>query len=365
MSKKILIIELHTEERAVGTIISALKKSDWKIEVLGKQGFFKKLNALVNKSEYGGLIYEDIAEFKNVDFESYNLILIMNPKIWSDEMVNTFLKVTKSKKFGIGVFEDNLYFSEPYSNLNIPSAKSNLFKGCSFVYISDIDFVNKDNLLVRKINIYNKNPLVIPFRFPNLIMKTIVSNSFDVIISGNVQFKRRSYIKALFAIYIFSLNLNFHVNVILNGKCVGLYGWLVSIFCQILNMISRKINIVYYRDRVSEEEYSNNLKLSQVNLLPLRAKYYDSGKDSGAYYDSLVFNLINVVPEFYSAAVGSYLRLVDVEFKSYLGLIKMLQHVHKNKNELLQSCYELQMTYINEDLNGYLENEFNKICAGR
>lgn len=364
-SKKILILELETEEAVVATLLRTLKLTDWDVTILGTELFLSKLSGIMNGDLINAVVLDSIEKMSKFDWHLFDVVLLPNPKFMPDEYAKAFLSVIGNVPFGIGVFDlEDLKNSRSAINHCHNNNKTSLLSLCSFVYVSDLDFVNLNNEIIRHVTNIKKNALVIPFKYPKTIERSKIGATINIVISGKVQAKRRNYLFAILSVICASRNSNKQVHLCLNGEIIGLYGFFIFYLSQLVNRFFSNLRIISYKARVSETQYNDNLRRSQINLLPLTS-LYDNGKNSGAFYHSMQYNMINVCPYSHLKSIGSLQGAVSLGYRSFLDLIRLIKIIIPQLEEYLANSYSKTKTYKNQDFQNYLINKLNILSMSR
>ncbi|XXK29950.1 hypothetical protein ACMAY7_10635 [Rhodobacteraceae bacterium nBUS_24] len=340
------------------TLLTALQETSWEITLLAGAEFYDKLQDLSCSRPFECLELNDCFDFEIVP--NFDLVLILNPVNWSEQFINQFLAY-KDIKFGIGVFADRLYRSR-FNVTKLSRLRRLLYQKSSYVYVSDVDFINLDNILVKKITEDKKITLVIPFKFTQDIIKKPKNDRINIVISGNVQQKRRRYFYALFAIIITAIYTRKKITLTYNGRGQGIYSSLLNYFSQCVSSFIKNLDVLpISTTRLSEAEYKRAVLSGTINLLPLSNSFYKGGKDCGAYYDAIEYGLVNVVPKKYSEEIGSFFREVDYKYGSFMGLTSCLIKLCNDENYCRIRAEELRFRYGQQNLYGYVNEQLHTI----
>lgn len=353
---KILIIEFYTEERTAATIIDSLYENNFEVSLLSSREYFNVVKNISNKKfNHLDLDFWDKNKLNKLKFD---LTILLNPEFYKSQHIKLIIEFLKKNRFGIGVFN-----SKTFLDRNAPSINKWLIKNSSFVFISDYDFINKDNLLVKLFLKEGNKSIIIPFRHfvtEGISFCKLQKENLNIVVSGKIQRKRRKYLSSIFAFLVVKCITKKDIQFILNGKPVGIYGFMIILLALIINIFSRKKVIKFYTNNINENEYNDNLISSHINFLPLTSTY-NYGKDCGAYYDGLIFGLINFTNKKYNNAVGSYLRDFTITFNNNLDMIKQLYNVVINYDFFYQNSINGYLKYKNNSLKNYLNYELEKI----
>lgn len=362
-SRKLLIFELETEEVVVATLLRTLKTTDWEVTVLGSELFLSKLSDVMFGGLFSALVFDSVENLSRFEWHLFDLVLLPNPKFMPFDCVKVFLNTIGSVPFGIGVFDSrDIKDTSSAINRRYDTNGSCLLFCCSFVYVSDLDFVNQDNALVRLMTSRKKTALVIPFKYPEVIERTKIGVSINVVVSGKVQAKRRKYLFAILSVVLASRNSAKPVHLYLNGGVSGIYGLFIFYLSRLVNRLFRNISIVSYKERVSEDEYCDNLRRGHINLLPLTS-IYDDGKDSGAFYDSMQFNMVGICPDSHLRSIGSLHGAVSLGYTNIFHLIQLVREVMPQLEYHLAESYSKTEEYRCLDFRNYLINELNSLST--
>jgi len=363
-SKKLLILELETEEVAVATLLRALKSTEWGVAVLGSQTFLSKLSDVMDGASINSRVVHSPEDLLYFDWHLFNVILLPNPKFLPSEYAKAFLSSIGSVPFGLGVF-DLEDLESKYSTVNRRyDSKRSILSCCSFVYVSDLDFVNLDNALIRHVKARGKRILVIPFKYPSVVERSKLGPVVNIVVSGKVQAKRRKYLFAILSIVLASRRSGKQVHLCLNGGVSGSYGIFVFYVSQLVNRLFRNLSITSYKARVSENQYRDNLRSAHINLLPLTS-LYDDGKDSGAFYDSMQYNMVSICPDSHLQSIGSLYGAVALGYRSISDLIQLIGTVMSQLEFYLADSHSKTEAYMHLDFRNYLINELNTLSTPR
>jgi hypothetical protein len=364
-SRKLLILELETEEAAVGTLLRTLKTTDWKITVLGSDLFLSKLYDLMDGVPINALVLNSTEKLSGFNWHLFDLVLLPNPKFMPSEYARVFLKSIGNVQFGIGVF-DSHDLENNHSAINRCYDKNgaSLLSSCSFIYISDLDFINLNNALVKQVTARKKAALVIPFKYPEVIEPSKLCDSVHIVISGKVQAKRRRYLFAILSVVLAAQKSSRPVCLYLNGGASGIYGLFIFYLSQLLNKLLPRFSITSYKERVSQDIYCDNLRNGHINLLPLTSLYND-GKDTGAFYDSMQYNMVTICPSSYLQSIGTIHGAVSLGYRSMVDLIRIVRTVISQLEDRIADSYSKTADYKGLDFRGYLLNELNKLSTTR
>ena len=346
----ILLIEESAEAEAIRTFINHTN-ADTAFLIYCSSGLYRELEALAIPLPTR---IASEAELEEAGSKA-GLTICMNPAVWSKNFLSR-VQPRLPQSYYIGIFDWSLRRKN--------AALRCLINNNTGVYVSDYDFKNEDNLVAIEARNAGMPVIVIPFKIGQAPPKS--SHDFkrfrqgrndewlNVCISGKIQFKRRNYLMALTSISIAAF-LGMEIRVVLNGRPAGLYGHLILIYSKILNLIPIKVQIGFYRKFLTTEVYTKNVSNSDINLMPL-TKFYSSGRDCGAFYDSLVYGVKPLVPRGYLDGIGSALIDDIPRYSSVFDLVQqLLQERGKNKKSWRPKRYsELDRSMFNE----YVEKKF-------
>lgn len=364
-SKNLLILELETEEAVVATISCILKTTNWQITVLGSDQFLSKLRELIDATTFRSLVLDSTQQLKIFNWDDYDLVLLPNPKFMSPEYIEVFLNLIGDVPFGIGVFDSNdLTNGSSVINRSYGQNGSSLLTRCSFIYISDADFVNRDNALVGRIQALGKSVLVIPFKYPGVIEQSKLDDSINIIISGKVQAKRRRYLMAILSVFLVAMTSGKRICLYLNGRAVGFYGRIIFYLSKFVNRLVPGLTIICYQTRVDHDVYCDNLRKGHINLLPLTQLYAD-GKDTGAFYDSMQYNMVTISPNFYLRSIGSLHGAVSLGYRTFPDLVRSIRTTILHLEYQLTDSYSKALAYKSFNFRDYLINELNSLSKIR
>jgi hypothetical protein len=363
--KKLLILELETEEAVVATLLRALKSTDWEVTILGSELFLSKLSGIMDGDLINAVVLDSIEKMSSFNWHFFDVVLLPNPKFMPNEYAKAFLSAIGSVPFGIGVFDlENLKDSRSAINRCYDSSNSSLLSLCSFVYVSDLDFVNLNNVLIRHVTAMKKNAIVIPFKYSETIERSKLGAAINIVISGKVQAKRRNYLFAILSVIFATQKSDKQVYLCLNGEAIGFYGFFIFYLSRLVNRLFSKLKIISYKTRVIEKQYSENLRSGHINLLPLTS-LYDNGKDSGAFYDSIQYNMINVCPDSHLKSIGSLQGAVSFGYRGFLDLIRLIKSIIPQLDCYLADSYSKAEIYKNQDFQNYLINKLNTLSMSQ
>jgi len=363
-SRKLLVLEIETEEVAIATLLHALEKTEWQVTILGSQLLLDRLADVLGDASFNGITLNAKETLSHFEWESFDLILLPNPKFMPADYAEAFLSSRGSTPFGIGVFDLEDLNSRGSAINRCYLDGNSFFICCSFIYISDLDFVNRDNELVRKVGSMKKQSLVIPFKHTGDAQRCSSESSINIVVSGKVQAKRRNYLFAILGVLRASRKSPQPVHLFLNGGATGIYGIFIYYFSKLASKVSRNLSIEAYKSRVSEDNYHENLRKSHINLLPLTSLYYD-GKDSGAFYDSMQYNMVSICPDAHLRSIGSLHGAVALGYSDMGELVNTLCTVMSRLNGYLADSYTKTKHYYLLDFSGYLVNELNTLSKNR
>lgn len=363
-SRKLLVLEIETEEVAIATLLHALEQTDWQVTILGSRLLLDRLADVLGDASFDGITLDAKETLFDFEWESFDLILLPNPKFMPADYAEAFLSSRGSTPFGIGVFDLEDLNSRGSAINRCYRDGNSFFICCSFVYISDLDFVNRDNQLARKVGSMNKKLLVIPFKHTTDVQRCLSESSINIVVSGKVQAKRRNYLFAIIGVFRASQNSPKPVHLCLNGGATGIYGIFIYYFTKLAGKVSRNLSIEAYKSRVNEDRYRENLRKSHINLLPLTS-LYDDGKDSGAFYDSMQYNMVSICPDSHLRSIGSVHGAVALGYSDMEELVSTLCTVMPRLNGYLAQSYTKTKEYCLLDFCGYLVNELNTLSKNR
>jgi len=365
ISRKLLIFELETEELVVATLLRTLKTTDWEVTVLGSELFLSKLSDVMDGDLINALVLDSVENLSRFDWYLFHLVLLPNPKFMPSEYAKAFLSSIGSVPFGIGVFDsDDLENNHSAINRCYDNSGSSLLSCCSFVYISDLDFVNLDNALVRRVITRKKTALIIPFKYPEVIERSKLGASINIVVSGKVQAKRRKYLFAILSVVLASRKYGKPVHLYLNGGTSGIYGLFIFYLSRLVGHLFRNLSIISYKARVNEGQYRDNLRSGHINLLPLTT-LYDDGKDSGAFYDSMQYNMVSICPDSHLQSIGSLHGAVSFGYSSISDLIRLIRITMSQLEYYLADSHSKTEAYRRLDFRNYLINELNTLSPPR
>ena len=355
--RNLFILELYTEENPVMNLIHTLRDSNWNITLVCST-FLQTCCQKLRKENVKTIFIEEAADIGRVDWSRADLILLPNGRFLPADYKNYFLRSVGDTPFGMGLFGISVVTAKNSSLRKPYFENKSLWSEASFVYVSDADFTGGGNTICNHVVSAGKKVLVIPFKLPLAARKTLNNAEPCVVISGKVQWKRRHYMTALILLLVSQKRLGRPLKVILNGKTIGIYGMLVALFAKLLTKFSAGLGVVTYDQLLHEDAYLNNLLKAQINLLPLSAMYAD-GKDCGAFYDAIEFNMINVCPTDHLTSIGSEHGCLAVGYDSIFGLPACITKVFASLPTLLDNSLRLSERYLELDFRGYLIAQLN------
>lgn len=349
--RSLYILELYTEETAVINILRSLKGSAWRVTLVCSPLLAK---LVPDRAEYNvarRLLIDCAGDIAGVDWQHADLVLLPSGRFMPANYGRAFLESVGSTPYGIGVFGTSVLKKKLHRFRS-------LWTRAYFVYVSDVDFIKKDNEVSSYAAAAGKKVLVVPFNFPTQANRTISKQKKCVVISGTVQWKRRHYITSLLLLFISAHRLGTPLEVILNGRCRGLYGKSVSLLAKILSRVSTSFEVTTYPHRIYDDVYRENLTRAQINLMPLSSMYYD-GKDCGAFYDAIEFNMINICPSQHLRSIGTEHGCLTVGYESIFEMTTCVTTVLCELPGLLDTSFQISQEYLQRDFRGYLIDQLN------
>jgi len=357
-SRNLFILELYTEEKTVANLVQSLRHSAWNTTLVCSPFFATLLPELDHYENVDIILLDNPTDIYQVDWKCADIVLLPNGRFLPTDYAGAFLRSVGDVPFGVGIFGTSVVTAR-----NSPVRRHNfglksLWSEASFVYVSDVDFRGSSSSICRYADAAGKSVLVIPFKYPVKANRSIFDGERCVIISGKVQWKRRHYMTSLIVLLVSQKRMGGRLKVILNGRASGIYGRAVSLFAKIITKLSDGFEVVTYANRLPDDAYTENIRQAQINLMPLSAIYND-GKDCGAFYDGIEFNMINVCPCLHLASLGSEHGCLAVGYKSIFELPTRITSAFLNLQPLLDSSLQLTEQYLDQDFRGYLIDQLN------